>query len=397
MTNKIVVLCYNYEPSHFPAEPDEANRFYTYGFGGAFGKLFNKYIKGYRIEVWRIDGYTKVKYSEKEIDNIKFRVYGSLNIKKLGYYSGRFIKDIKAEYRTSNPVFFVVHTNNWQTYQIARALKGAKIITTHHGDWSPFYLYEDTKGLRKLKAWLGKIAEKRTLKNITYFLVCDINQVKYLKMANPEMRYEIFSAGLDVGKFKVISKAEARKELGLSPEKKYILYVGKLYKYKQVDRLIKIWQEIKKEMPETELLIVGNETPEHWGEEYHDLAVESGATLIGRVMNTELYKYYCAADVYVLMSIRRDYFGGTGIAPLESLACNTPVVSNSLINYVGNNVMEIGEVPTTEEEYKQAIVKVLKNPGAYKNVRQSVEKFYSYEAVSKRLENLFKKINDNAV
>lgn len=397
MIPKIIVLCFNYEPSQFPKEPDPENRFYTYGFGGTFGRLFHNYIKGYEVEVWRIDGYCIGKYFEKTIDSVKFKVYRSLNIFKLGYYSGRFLKDLKTEKNQYNPIFFTVHTHNWQTYQIANTLKGAKLITTHHGDWSPYFLYENSTGLRKIKAWLGKLAEKRTFKNIRYFLICDLNQVKYIKMANPDMKFEIFSTGLDIKRFKIIPKDIARKELGLLPDKRYILYVGKLYKYKQVDRLINIWAKINESITGTELLIVGNESADKWGEEFYDLAVKSGAKVIGRVLNTDLYRYYSAADVYVLMTLRADYFGGTGIAPLESLACNTPVVSNSLTNYLGDNISEIGEIPKTEDAYMEAIIKVLKDNSGYKNMRESVEKFYSWEAVSKRMEDVFEKINNNII
>ncbi len=397
MKHKIIVLCFNYEPSQFPSKPDNENRFYTYGFGGTFGKLFHNYLNGYEVEVWRLDGYCDGKYFEKIIDGIKFKVYRSLNIIKLGYYSGKFLKALRREHKDHNPIFFAVHTHNWQTYQIAYTLKGAKLITTHHGDWSPFFLYESSSGLRKIKAWLGKTVEKKTFKNIKYFLICDLNQVKYIKLANPDMKYEIFSTGLDINRFKVIPKDAAKNELGLLPNKKYILYVGKLYKYKQVDRLINIWIEIKEILPETELLIVGNETADMWGEEFYDLAVSSGAKVIGRVLNTELYKYYTAADVYVLMTLRADYFGGTGIAPLESLACNTPVVSNSLTNYLGDNITEIGETPKTEEAYREAIIKVLKDNSGYKNLRESVDKFYSWESVAKRMESVFEKIINNTL
>jgi len=343
MSRKIIVLCFNYEPSQFPVEPDTENRFFTYGFGGTFGKLFRNYLKSYNVEVWRIDGYCTPKYAEKTIDNIRYRVFRSFNIARMGDYSRSFLREIKQEFKASDPIFFTVHTHNWQTYQIARTLKGAKLITTHHGDWSPFFLYDTVKGLRKLKAWLGKTAERMTFRNISYFLICDVHQVGYIKKAAPDMKYEIFSTGLDIHRFTLISRYPARAALGLDQDTKVILYVGKLYKYKQVDRLIKIWQEIKQSRPETELLIVGNEARGKWGEEYYDLAINSGAKVIGRVLNTELYKYYTAADVYVLMTLRADYFGGTGIAPLESLACNTPVVTNSLTNYLGNNANEIGE------------------------------------------------------
>jgi len=392
MKQKIIVLCFNYEPSQFPVKPDSENRFYTYGFGSTFGKLFNNQLTEYKIEVWRIDGYCDGKYHEKHLDGIKFRVFGAFHFSKLGYLSLKYISELKKAKKNSDTLFFIVHTHNWQTYQAAFFLKGSKIVTTHHGDWSPFFLSETSRGLRKLKALFGKIAEKRVFKYVSYFLICDINQVKYIKMAFPAMKHEIFSTGLDVNRFRNIPRETARRELKLEADKKYILYVGKLYKNKQVDRLISIWQEIKKQKPETELLIVGNEDKNKWGEEYYELAETSGARIVGRVLNVELYKYYCAADVYVLLNLRNDYFGGTGIAPLESLACNTPVVTNSLKNYLGNNADEIGEIPESESEYKDAIIRVLENPEKYKNMRESVVKFYSLEAVSERMDKVFKSL-----
>ncbi len=366
MKRKIIVLTFNYEPSQFPGKPDTENRFYTYGFGGTFGRLIQNQIRKYEVEVWRLDGFCAGKKHEKNINNIKFKVYRSFNIRKLGFFNWDFIRDLKKEKKFYDPIFFVVHTHNWQTYQIAFFLKGAKILTTHHGDWSPFFLYETYKGLRKFRALLGILAEKLTFKNISYFLICDIEEIKYMKRAFPGLRFELFSTGLDIHRFKIIPKKEAKKILGLNENKKYILYVGKLYKYKQVDKLISIWLEIKKQKPETELIIVGNEPRGNWGEEYYHLAKASGAIIIGRILNTEIYRYYCASDVYVIMTLRDDYFGGTGIAPLESLACNTPVVSNSLKNYLGNNAFEIGEIPKSEIEYKDSIIKVLNNR---KNIR----------------------------
>lgn len=389
---RVIVLCNNYEENNFPKEPDDNDRFFTYGFGSSFGRLIKEHLMDYDVEVWRIDGYCKNKYYAKTVKGINYRVFRSMAIYKLGYYSRDFISEIKRENRTNSPVFLIVHTNTWQTYQILFSLKNARIVTTHHGDWSPYFLFHNDSVLRRLKALLGILAEKITFRYVKFFLICDIHHVEYIAKAAPKMKYTIFSAGLDVSKFRSIDKEEARKELGLEKDKKYILYVGKLYKYKQIDKLIEIWKDIKKTKPELELLLVGNESKEKWGEEYHDLAVSSGAKIFGRVLNVELYKYYSAADVYVLMALRKDYFGGPGIAPLESLACNTPVVSFSLINYLGDNVKEIGEVPATEEEYRDAIIKVLDDPGRYRNMRESIEKFYSLEVSARRLDKVLKSI-----
>lgn len=392
MKQKIIVVCYNYELSQFPKEPDAENRFYTYGFGGSFGRLFASNLGNYEFEVWRLDGNVNKKYYEKVIDGITYKVFRALTIKKIGLVSWIFIKELRKEAKKSEPIFFIVHTHNFQTYQSAFFLKNSMLITTHHGDWSPYYVFNNSGGLRKLRALLGIAAEKVSLKNIDYFLVCDYKQVPYIKKSAPEAEWILFSSGLDVNKFLVIDKNEARNQLGLDRNKKYILYVGKLYKYKQIEELLKIWDDIKKEHPEIELLLVGNEPRGSWGEEYYDMAVSYGAKIIGRVLNNELYKYYCAADVYVLIALRDDNFGGTGIAPLESLACNTPVVSNSMKNYLGNNAEEVCEMPENLCDYKNAILKVIEKPGKYKNMRESVEKFYSYNVTANRADMVFKKV-----
>jgi glycosyltransferase involved in cell wall biosynthesis len=188
-----------------------------------------------------------------------------------------------------------------------------------------------------------------------------------------------------------ISKNLARDILGWDVNKKYIIYLGKLYRYKQPLELIEIWKEIKKTRPEVELVILGNSEDD----EYYHEAVNSGAIIAGRILNKDLYVYYSAADVYVLIALRDDYFGGIGIAPIESLACNTPVVSYALRNYIGNNTDEIGEMPKDLEGYKKGILKVLDNPGKYKNMRESVKKHYSYKAVSLRMYQVFEFLNIN--
>ncbi len=162
-----------------------------------------------------------------------------------------------------------------------------------------------------------------------------------------------------------------------------------LYEFKQPKELIDIWMGIKKERPEVELVIIGNSD----SDQYYNYAVKSKAMILGRILNKDLNIYLSASDVYVLISLREDYFGGTGIAPLEALAVNTPVVSYSMRNYIGNNMSELGEVPDSLEGYKKAILKVLDNPGIYKNMRKSVEEHYSYEKVAEKTELILKELS----
>ncbi|RPI15687.1 MAG: glycosyltransferase [Ignavibacteriae bacterium] len=384
---KVIYLHKNFDPDYTPKVPDEEDRFYTYGFGSNLAKNFKLYHPEYEVEVWRIDSYTK-QYGEKVINGVLMRIFPAVMFGPFGEFSIRFIRELKKEVKKSNPILFVVHVHHWLLYQIAWFFKKSPIVTSHHGDWSPFYKIKKRKGLKKLKDFIDTITERLTLKNVDYFFICDYFSIPYIEKAAPGRETMIFSSGLNTEHFIPYDKLEAKKMLGWDVNKKYILYVGKLYDIKQPKELIEIWKEIKEEMPEVELILIGNREDE----EFYPLAVKSGAQVLGRILNNQLSAYYSACEVYVLMALRDDYFGGTGIAPLESLACNTPVVSYSMRNYIGDNMSEIGEVPDSIEGYKQAIIKILKNPCLYKNMRESVEKFYSYRVFAGKSQKVFEKL-----
>lgn len=387
---KIIFIHYNYEPSRVPTRPDPEDRFYTYGFGSNSARNFKKYFPGYEVEMWRLDQHTN-KYYEKTVQDVKHKVFTSFSIKQMDDFSLKFIRKLKKELKENKTILFVSHIHNWLTYQIVFFFgKKYPIVVNHHGEWSPLFRLKHRKYFRKIKDYIDIQTEKLLFKRVDYFLLCDFLQIPYLKSVYPDCKYAIFSSGLDINKMIPVPRYEARKKLGWDLRKKYILYIGKLYDFKQAKELIDIWKEIKKERKDIELIIIGNSKDDM----YHNYAVNSGARVLGRVLNKNLNLYYSASDVYVLISLREDYFGGTGIAPLESLACNTPVVSNSMRNYVGNNIAELCEVPESLEEYKNAILKVIDNPQIYRNMRNSVEQFYSYEKIAEKTELIFRELSE---
>lgn len=381
---KIICIHNNYEPEHFPVSPDEDDRFYTYGFGSNFARNFKKYTDGYEVEMWRMDAFTD-KYYEKVVQNVKFRIFPATRIPNFTDFSFRCLIELKKEIKKSHPILFVSHTHYWLMYQIAFFFRKSPIVTSHHGDFSPFFRYEYRKGIRKLKDIIDMITEKIVMKNVDHFLVCDFNEIPYIKKVAPKSKIDISSTGLNISNFPIIEKEKAREVLGWDQNKKYILYVGKLYNFKQPLEMIHIWKEVKKEIPSAELVVIGNTNQD----EYYEYALKSGVKIIGRVLNKDLNIYYSASDVYLLVALRNDYFGGTGIAPLESLACNTPVVSYSMRNYIGENMNQLGEVPDSVEEYVKALIKVLKNPGEYVNKRGSIEEYYSHYSIIQKTKKIF--------
>jgi len=386
---KIIFIHNNYEPERFLRTPDNDDRYYTYGFGSHFARNFKYYFEGYDVEMWRIDSFTR-DYNEKTVQGVKFKVFKSRRIPRFGDFSRNFIKELKKEVKATDPILFISHTHTWLLYQIAYFFPESRIVTSHHGDWSPFFKLNERSGIRTVKDRLDMRIEKKVFKNVNYFLVCDTKEIPLIHNVSPESKIELFSTGIDINRIFPVEKEKAREILGWDKNKKYILYLGQLYKYKQAKELIDLWKELRNEDPGIELIIIGNSEQD----EYYNYAKDAGATTLGRILHKDLNIYYSAADVYVLLSLRDDYFGGIGIAPLEGLACNTPVVSFSLRNYIGDNLNEIGEAPQTLEEYKCKILKVIKHSENYKNMRESIITHYSYEAIAKKMETVFKDLSN---
>ena len=117
-------------------------------------------------------------------------------------------------------------------YQIAFFFKSSPIVTSHHGDFSPYFRYKNRTGLRKIKDFIDICIEKLVMKNIDHFLVCDYNQIPYIQKVAEKSKIDISSTGLNITNFPVVNKTDARDMLGWDHNKKYILYVGKLYNYK---------------------------------------------------------------------------------------------------------------------------------------------------------------------
>jgi glycosyltransferase involved in cell wall biosynthesis len=222
----------------------------------------------------------------------------------------------------------------------------------------------------------------------------DINHIQYLKKTYKKLKegnYILQPVGIDTSSFLPLNKTEARNMLGLDKDKKYLLYVGAYYQYKEVDKLVSIYENVKKKYPNVQLMVAGGSKKDTY---YKDI-INCGAIELGIIMNTDLYKYYSAADISVCCSFRYDYFGGLGIAIIESLSCNTPVVSKSLVNMPEEKRNQCGKAPGNETEMTEDIIEVLNTLEKYGNTREVVEGLYDYSAIQKNDRICYDKLINN--
>lgn len=131
--------------------------------------------------------------------------------------------------------------------------------------------------------------------------------------------------------FSKCSREEAATRSGLNPEKRYILFVSRLFLEKGLHYLIHCLPRLILKYPNLHLIIIGEfieENTENFKNELFQFIGKNNltnfVTFLGRVEHHQGLKYYYnMADVFVLPTFM-DSFAAVNI---EALACGTPVVS----------------------------------------------------------------------
>jgi glycosyltransferase involved in cell wall biosynthesis len=109
----------------------------------------------------------------------------------------------------------------------------------------------------------------------------------------------------------------------------FVLFVSSLWRYKNCDGLLRAWRLARHELGGRQLVILGAERDQRYGDELHQLAVELGiaedVVFVGGVPNEETVHFYRAADLLVYPSFNETF----GLPILEAMACACPVVTSN--------------------------------------------------------------------
>jgi phosphatidylinositol alpha-1,6-mannosyltransferase len=152
--------------------------------------------------------------------------------------------------------------------------------------------------------------------------------VRFLGPTAPSV--EVLRPPVDLQRFRPHVGGETlRANLGLSPDDKLVLTLGRLVRRKGVHRLIDALPAIRRRVPGAVLVVAGS-GPE--GPSLRRRAARRGARMVyaGRVPDDQVPLYYAAADVFALAVVDR-WFGleveGLGVVLLEAAACGVPCVT----------------------------------------------------------------------
>jgi phosphatidyl-myo-inositol dimannoside synthase len=146
-------------------------------------------------------------------------------------------------------------------------------------------------------------------------------RVPPIERLHAHVNLDRFHPGVDTGPI--------RTRLGLSPEDKVVLCLGRLVKRKGLDRLIAALPAINRRVPEA-VVVIGGTGPELSRLQKLGRASHGRVIVAGRVQDAEVPALYALADVFALPVADR-YFGleieGLGVVLLEAAASGTPAVT----------------------------------------------------------------------
>lgn len=373
--------------ANIPSNIKDGDNYFTIGWGAGSARKFKEFNPQVTVECWKTD-YKSDKIYERELYGVKFIIFPAFHIKQLGDYSFSLLKHLKKELRKKeNVIFHITSFRHLLFYSAALKLKKVPVVVHNNGESSAIYKVKISKGFKKFFYFLQLPWERRAFKYIDLLYILDERLKAYL----PETRAEIKKQTLGImpERFSPLDKKTARQLLDLDPEKKYLLYIGKLNPTKSPDILIDIFKDIKKDRDDVELLIAGTNN----NDPLINYALDAGAKVFGRIMHTDIYKYLSAADVYILPKYSIEHiFGGIGLLPIEALLCNTPIIGGSLENFPQECRSSVGLTASDKDEIKNAILKILDNMITFNNLREIAIENYSWKKIIQKTSEDYKEL-----
>lgn len=109
------------------------------------------------------------------------------------------------------------------------------------------------------------------------------------------------------------------------PERRYFLYVGLRFGYKNFNGLLAAFASTLATRPELALCIVGAPFSDSESKLIAELGLTAAVEHYGQVSDAHLAKLYRQSVAFVYPS----FYEGFGIPPLEAMACGTPVVASN--------------------------------------------------------------------
>lgn len=301
--------------------------------------------------------------------------------------------DISYEILDSRPVT-LLSGKSWDSKFIYLDLSIRKVLKNHgfdviiNGGWSalanhytclycklkniPFILWAGSiKSDLPSKYWylklMGRSLSKLIIKGADAYVAYG-NLSKQLLMERGAYQDKVFIAcntvdtafiSEKVAKLKE-EKGSLKKELGLA-SRKVILYVGQLIARKGLFYLLDAFREVKKEVKDSALLIVGSGELEEKLRKFVDDNKIQDVVFCGFIQKEDLPKVYAVADLFVFPTLGDIW----GLVLNEAMSAGLPIITTSAAGASTDLINENGFIvpPGDAEALRHKIIEILETEG----------------------------------
>jgi glycosyltransferase involved in cell wall biosynthesis len=317
-------------------------------------------------------------------------------------YLPEFVREFQAFQKREGSEYPLVHTNYWLSSWVGMELRKyqpVRMVHTYHSLGA--VKYRTVTNIPAI-ATTRLAIEKACLETADRVLATSPQEEEHMrKLVSTQGTIEMIPCGTDLNKFGAIRRQEARQKLGIAPDAKVVIYVGRFDPRKGIETLVRaIAQSNWRGCSDLKLIIGGGSRPGQSDgierDRIESIVAEmnlSDITLFpGRLDDDTLPIYYAAADACVVPS----HYEPFGLVAIEAMASRTPVIASNVGGLRFTVVPEVTGLlapPKDEAAFASAIERILADPALRDRLgetgRQRVEIAFSWESVASRLTNLY--------
>jgi glycosyltransferase involved in cell wall biosynthesis len=358
--------------------------------------------KGHDVTVYTTDGYKPyfgIQTNQLvKVDEIKVYYFTNLFKRVIKRTNLTFPYYLPFVLRKEIRNFDVIHIHEHRTLLAACVHYYAKkynvpYVLQAHGSVLPHFQKQGLKMLFDIIFGYSVLKDASKLIALT-----DTEAKQYIQMGIDESKICIIPNGIDLKEYENLpEKGEFRKKYSIKENEKIILYLGRIDKIKGIDLLIDAFSQLKLELNNVKLVIVGpkNDYFSILNENVKNLNLNDFVLFTGPLYGRDKRAAYVDADVYVLPS-RYETFPNT---VLEACLCGTPVIvtdrcgiSDIVVNYKLGSVVKFDKT-----QLKCAIVQFLNEKfknDAFCDCVPILKDSFDWSSILVKIECLYKGIKE---
>lgn len=315
-----------------------------------------------------------------------------------------FVREFQKFQLDSGFQYPLVHTNYWLSSWVGMELKKSQPLLQVHTYHSLAAVKYKSVSTIPMIAKTRLQVEKTLLETADRVVATSPQEKEHMRsLVSAKGNIDIIPCGTEIERFGSIARSAARRQLGIAPETKVVLYVGRFDPRKGIETLVRAVSLSAVPKADLKLIIGGGWRPgecdgkerDRIGSIVEELGLSDITSFPGGLSREILPAYYAAADVCVVPS----HYEPFGLVAIEAMACGTPVVASDVGGLKYTVVpRETGLLapPKNEAAFAGAIDRLLVDSVWRQQLGQAgrsrVQTYFSWDGIASQLSQLYNQL-----